>query len=175
MNLIVSRETLLTFGDKTYRCAVGRNGFSEHKREGDLCTPVGIFPLRTVYYRTDKLPPMQTRLTHAEITPDLGWCDAPGDPAYNQIVKLPYAASHETLWREDDVYDVVVPLGYNDDPVLPGLGSAIFLHVARADYSPTEGCVALALPDLLEILYNVTPDSQIEIRPDPSRQFLLAD
>jgi L,D-peptidoglycan transpeptidase YkuD (ErfK/YbiS/YcfS/YnhG family) len=82
----------------------------------------------------------------------MGWCDDPMDVEYNRQVRLPFHARHEILWREDGVYDLIVELGFNDDPVIPGRGSAIFLHVARADYAPTEGCVACALPDLLELL-----------------------
>jgi len=78
-------------------------------------------------------------------------------------VILPYPAGHERLWREDHVYDLIVALGYNDDPILPGRGSAIFLHVARPDYSPTEGCVACARDDLLALLAAATPGDVLEI------------
>jgi L,D-peptidoglycan transpeptidase YkuD (ErfK/YbiS/YcfS/YnhG family) len=86
------------------------------------------------------------------IAPDDGWCDDAADAAYNRKVRLPFAPSHERLWREDAVYDVIGILGWNDVPVVPGRGSAIFLHLARPGLAPTEGCVALALPDLLAIL-----------------------
>ena len=93
-----------------------------------------------------------------------GWCDAPGDPAYNRPVTLPYSASAENLRRQDHVYDVVAVLGFNDDPVVDGTGSAIFLHVAKPDYAPTEGCVALALNDLLDVLAAMQPGAAVEIR-----------
>jgi L,D-peptidoglycan transpeptidase YkuD (ErfK/YbiS/YcfS/YnhG family) len=82
----------------------------------------------------------------------LGWCDEPGDANYNRIVGLPYAASHERLWRSDHLYDVIAVLGYNDVPRSSGRGSAIFMHLARADYRATEGCIAFVLPNLLRIL-----------------------
>jgi L,D-peptidoglycan transpeptidase YkuD (ErfK/YbiS/YcfS/YnhG family) len=94
-----------------------------------------------------------------------GWCDDPADASYNKPVKTPYPATHEVLWREqDDLYDLIVPIGYNDAPAVPGLGSAIFLHVARPDYAPTAGCVALSRQDLLEILASLGQDSRITIR-----------
>ena len=86
------------------------------------------------------------------LAPTDGWCDDPREGDYNRMVALPFAARHEALWRPDEVYDVIGVLGWNDAPVRPGRGSAIFLHVARADYAPTEGCVALALPDLRSVL-----------------------
>ena len=97
------------------------------------------------------------------IAQDDGWCDAPGDPAYNRPVKLPYSASAERLWREDHLYDIIVVLGFNDDPVVAGKGSAIFLHLAKADYAPTAGCVALALDDMLAALAQLKPGDCIAI------------
>lgn len=164
MNLHVISPTELVFDGKTYRCAIGKNGFSTDKSEGDNCTPLGLFALRECWWRQDKLlHAPKTALPTRVITPEDGWCDAPEHDCYNTHVKLPFAASHEKLWRDDDVYDVIVPLGYNDNPVIKGKGSAIFMHVARPHYAGTEGCVALALPDLLEILGKVTQNSHIQI------------
>jgi len=151
LRLSVTGNTL-TFNGKTYRCAVGKNGFSAHKKEGDGCTPVGVFPLRECWYRADKMAMPETDLPLKIIYENDGWCDDPKAPDYNLPVKLPYDFSHENLWREDDVYNLIVPLGYNDNPVVAGKGSAIFMHLAKPDYSGTEGCVALKEPDLLEVL-----------------------
>ena len=128
-------------------CVLGRGGIRAEKREGDGATPVGRFPLRRVLWRADRLTPPETALPLHPIAEHDGWCDAPDDPNYNRLVKLPYAAGHEKMWRDDALYDLVVVLGYNDDPVTPGRGSAIFLHVAKPDYAPTHGCVALAKED----------------------------
>lgn len=140
------------FGERAWRCAVGRGGLVADKREGDGATPIGRLPLRRVLYRADRLPRPDTDLPSAPLAPEDAWCDDPADPRYNRAVRLPYPASYERLWRADGLYDVVVVLGHNDDPPVAGRGSAIFLHVARPDYGPTEGCVALARPDLLEFL-----------------------
>jgi len=120
--------------------------------------------MRQLLWRPDRIAAPATGLPAVELIPQAGWCDDPADPFYNRPILLPYAASHEKLWREDHLYDLIVELGYNDDPVIPGKGSAIFLHVAQPDYSPTEGCVACSLPDLLALLAAAKPGDAIEIR-----------
>ncbi|HYM33206.1 MAG TPA: L,D-transpeptidase family protein [Candidatus Cybelea sp.] len=156
MSIVVSGNGRLTCEGRSYRCALGRAGVTFDKREGDGATPIGTFPLRRVLFRADRLARPPTRLPAEPIAPDDGWCDDPSDLRhYNAQVRLPHPSRCERLWRGDGVYDVIVVLGHNDDPPVPGLGSAIFLHVARADYRPTEGCVALALTDLLDVLRRV--------------------
>lgn len=134
------------------------------KREGDGASPIGAWPARRVWYRPDRGSAPETGLPVIAMRPSDGWCDAPGHPDYNRWVSLPFPASHEPLWREDDVYDLVIELGYNDDPPVPGRGSAIFLHVAREGYPPTEGCAALAGKDLREVLKQLGGGSTVEIR-----------
>lgn len=153
----------VTWPGGSARCALGRGGVRTDKREGDGATPVGCFPLRRVLWRADRLPPPVTGLPVAPIGPDDGWCDDPADPAYNTPVNRPYPASHESLWRDDGVYDVILVMGHNDDPPVPGLGSAVFVHLARPDWEPTAGCVALALPDLLALLAASSPGSRLTV------------
>lgn len=164
MDIAVRRQGqqwVLALDGAVLRCAIGPGGVRTDKREGDGATPAGCWPLRSVLYRPDRGPAPETALPVQPIAPDDGWCDDPADPAYNRPVTLPYAASHERLWRDDAVYDIVVILGHNDDPPVPGRGSAVFLHIARPDYAPTEGCVALARDDLLRVLARATPDSRL--------------
>lgn len=151
---LVFADGRLVFQGRTYRCALGRAGIvaAQRKREGDGATPAGLLPLRRIHYRADRGPIPATALPRSPIAPDDGWCDDPADPAYNRPVRRPFAASHEAMWRDDALYDIVGELGWNDAPVVPGRGSAIFLHLARADCGPTEGCVALARGDLLSVL-----------------------
>ncbi|MGE0421528.1 MAG: L,D-transpeptidase [Reyranellaceae bacterium] len=145
-------------------CALGRAGVRADKREGDGATPLGSFALRRLWYRADRLEMPTTRgLVTRAITPGDGWCDDPASADYNRPVVLPHPARHERLWRDDALYDLVVELGYNDGPVVPGAGSAIFLHVARPDYGPTEGCVAIASPDLVRLLATVGPDARLRV------------
>ena len=165
MDIVVVSESELRVGDATFRCAIGKGGIvaAEDKREGDLKTPKGNYPLRACYYRADKLDAPATGLPLIEIRADMGWCDDSSHPRYNQLVRLPFDASHENMWREDDCYDLVVTIGYNDDPIVAGAGSAIFLHIAKPNYPGTEGCVALAKFDVLQILAQLSPGSAIHI------------
>lgn len=155
----------LCWGGRDVRCALGRGGAiaADSKREGDGATPLGIWPMRQVFWRPDRMAQPQTGLSTTALRPDMGWCDDPNSILYNQFVSLPFPGSHEKLWREDNVYDLIVVLGYNDDPVVPGRGSAIFLHAAQPDYSPTEGCVACALPDLLDLLKSAILGDRLSI------------
>ncbi|WP_458097691.1 L,D-transpeptidase family protein [Roseomonas sp. WA12] len=146
-------------------CAIGAAGARVEKREGDKASPAGIFPLREVFYRPDRVPEVRTALPCRAMRPDDGWCDEPSHPLYNRLVTLPFAASHEEMWRDDHLYDLVVVIGYNDAPPVPGRGSAIFLHVAAPDLSPTLGCVSIALPELLALVARCGPDTTIELAP----------
>ncbi|MEM7766023.1 MAG: L,D-transpeptidase family protein [Pseudomonadota bacterium] len=149
------------------RCAIGKAGIvsPDTKREGDGTSPRGTWPMRHVLYRPDRETPPETGLECIPLSPHDGWCDDPANPLYNRPVSLPFSASHEKLWRDDAIYDLIVVLGHNDDPVIPGNGSAIFFHLARPDYSPTEGCVALSRPDFLTVLALCGPGSTLEIAP----------
>jgi L,D-peptidoglycan transpeptidase YkuD (ErfK/YbiS/YcfS/YnhG family) len=159
-------DGFLDLGARRVRCALGRTGVTpaSDKREGDGKSPAGVWPIRRVLYRPDKGGAPHTTLPVAALEPDDGWCDEPRDDAYNRPVKLPHPGSFETMWRDDDLYDLVVVLGHNDDPVVPGAGSAIFLHLAREDLRPTEGCVALARTDLEALLAVAKPGDALEIR-----------
>jgi L,D-peptidoglycan transpeptidase YkuD (ErfK/YbiS/YcfS/YnhG family) len=148
----VFRGGLLQGAGLRLRAVCGRAGISAHKHEGDGATPLGTLPLLRVLYRADRIKPPICAVPIEPISPSDGWCDDIADPAYNKPIRLPYAGSHEGLWREDGQYDVVGVLGWNTHPIIPGRGSAIFLHVATPDFSPTAGCVALALRDVLACL-----------------------
>lgn len=166
LKLIVALGSVgrLDIGDgQEYKCAIGRSGIIEDKEEGDGGTPIGEFYLKNLYYRKDKVGEPETGLPKIEITKDLGWCDDSKHPDYNRPVTLPFEASHEEMWRDDDLYDLVIELNHNADPVVPGKGSAVFIHVARENYSPTAGCIALKKEDLLELLKHVGEHTKIII------------
>lgn len=164
-DIVVTGNSLLFPDGSAARCAIGRGGIVSTKREGDGGTPVGRWVLRRLVFRPDREEAPETELKTAPIAEDDGWCDDPNDPNYNRPVKLPYSASHENMWREDGLYDIVVILGHNDDPPIPGEGSAIFLHCARPDYGPTEGCVALAHTDLRRLLTQCGPETALVVNP----------
>ncbi len=140
------------FNGEPLRCAFGRAGVNAHKQEGDHATPAGLLTLRRVLYRADRLPIPAAAVPREPLSPQDGWCDDVDHPNYNTRVTLPFDGRHEVLWRDDEIYDVIGVLGWNDAPVVRGAGSAIFLHVARRDLSPTEGCIALPKATLLLVL-----------------------
>ena len=160
--------TTLDIDGERYACTIGRGGIARpgEKCEGDLKTPSGVFALRTCYYRPDRMSQPHTQLPLIALTPAAGWCDDAAHPFYNQPVKLPFAGRHETLWRDDHVYDLIIPLGYNDgvdSPIIPGAGSAIFLHLMRDDGVGTEGCIAMKREDLLAVLPHLTTATRLRV------------
>ena len=149
----------------TCQCALGRGGVvaADQKREGDGTSPQGIWQMKRVFYRPDRLARPETVLPLVPLRETDGWCDAPGHSLYNRPVTLPFAASHEKLWREDHVYDLIVELSHNSDPVVPALGSAVFFHLAHDDFRPTEGCVAISRQHMLQVLQDSTQKTSIKI------------
>jgi L,D-peptidoglycan transpeptidase YkuD (ErfK/YbiS/YcfS/YnhG family) len=162
-DLLVGGDGRASFGATRCRAALGPAGLVADKREGDGGTPIGAWPCRWLYYRPDRLARPPSGLDCRALRPENGWCDAPGDPSYNRPVTLPYSASAEALWRDDEVYDLIVPLGYNDRPVIAGRGSAIFLHIARPLYPATQGCVALGRQELLAFVAQADAQSLVRI------------
>jgi L,D-peptidoglycan transpeptidase YkuD (ErfK/YbiS/YcfS/YnhG family) len=146
-------------------CSLGRSGVvpAQDKREGDGASPLGKWVLRSVFYRPDREAPPRTGLPLVPLRPQDGWCDDPASALYNRPVSLPFARSFERLWREDGLYDLCVVLGHNDEPPVAGMGSAIFLHLRAPDGGATEGCVALARGDLLELLALARPGDRMAI------------
>jgi L,D-peptidoglycan transpeptidase YkuD (ErfK/YbiS/YcfS/YnhG family) len=143
---------VLTYKNLHFPAALGVGGIRAPKKEGDGATPLGAWACVKVYYRPDRMRRPQTTLHAEPLRTRIGWCDAPNDRNYNRKVALPYPARAETLWREDHLYDVIVVLDYNLMPRSRGRGSAIFLHVARPSFSPTEGCIAIKRKHLLRLL-----------------------
>ena len=157
----------LAYKDLTFDCCIGKGGVTSDKCESDHKTPVGQFPLRRVYYRPDRIQPFSCHFDLMPITPDMGWCDDPEKPVYNQFVYLPFDGRHEELWRQDEAYDIVVVVGHNDKPAIPYKGSAIFMHIAKTDQDGrllgTEGCIALKQDDLIQLLGCIDQSTNIVI------------
>ncbi|MGH7044044.1 MAG: L,D-transpeptidase family protein [Acetobacteraceae bacterium] len=152
MRAVVTADGRLRLAGMVLRAALGRGGIRAAKQEGDGATPAGVLALRRVLYRADRGPSPVCMMPMEPLAPDDGWCDDPDHCDYNHMVRLPHPGRAEALWRDDTVYDLIGVLGWNDAPVVRGRGSAIFLHVARVDFAPTEGCVALAVDDLRRAL-----------------------
>lgn len=159
-----STRGILICGALRFHCALGRGGLQARKREGDGATPMGAWPIRAIRYRADRGLRPRAPLQAEPIRPADGWCDASSDRNYNRAVRHPYPASAESMWRDDALYDIVVVLGYNDLPRQRGLGSAIFMHIARDGLTPTEGCVALRPRDLRLVLRHIGRNSRVQIK-----------
>ena len=149
----------ISWNGRVIPCIIGGSGFSKYKREGDGCTPIGRWKLLTVYYRADRLKIPKSAIPVIEITSDLGWSDDPTDPMYNKAIRLPSILSHEKLWRDDYLYDLLITTDHNTNPVVKGCGSAIFIHQMHENETPTAGCLALKLPDLEHLVSTVTYDT----------------
>jgi L,D-peptidoglycan transpeptidase YkuD (ErfK/YbiS/YcfS/YnhG family) len=154
---------ILAIGNLVLPCVIGRAGTKALKREGDGATPKGHWQLRHVLVRRDRIAFLATGLPLSAIARRDGWCDAPDDRNYNRPVRLPYPASHERLWREDNLYDVVVVLSHNERPRRRFGGSAVFLHIADRHGKPTAGCVALSLADMRKLLAHCKPGIAIDL------------
>jgi L,D-peptidoglycan transpeptidase YkuD (ErfK/YbiS/YcfS/YnhG family) len=165
MNLIITSPCTALWGDRQFRCAIGKNGIiaTEAKREGDGKTPAGLWVMREVFYRADRVAKPETILPTRVLLPNDGWCDAPEDSNYNRLICHPYPASAENLWREDHLYDYIIVLGHNDDPVRPHYGSAVFFHVASEDYSPSAGCITLNPDDVRMVLREANKNSCVQV------------
>jgi L,D-peptidoglycan transpeptidase YkuD (ErfK/YbiS/YcfS/YnhG family) len=166
MDLLVTMRgdhAVLDWGAGARHAAIGPGGIAVKGGEGDGITPIGAWPVREIFYRADRIAKPDVKLPLRATQPDDGWCDAPNDANYNRLVKLPYRASAENMWRDDPLYDLVAVLGFNDDPAVAGKGSAIFLHLAKPDYAHTHGCVALTFADALAALEQFQPDDRVVI------------
>lgn len=156
---------LLVAGGRAFPVALGRAGISPDKREGDGRSPAGRWRILALLYRPDAGPRPVTRLPARPIARDDGWCDAPTHRRYNRPVKLPFPASHERMWRDDHLYDLVLVLDHNTRPRVMGRGSAVFVHLARPGLRPTEGCVALRRGDMQRLLARLRPGAELILAP----------
>lgn len=154
----------MAVGGRVFPCALGRSGTGIAKREGDGKTPLGRFALLSAMIRHDRVGPRSARLPLKRIRAGSGWCDAPGHRRYNRPVDLPFTASHEKLKRDDHLYDCLVVMDYNITCRLSCGGSAIFFHLAKPDYGPTEGCVAIARSHMLRLWPHLTGATTITVR-----------
>ena len=161
--MIIVRNKVLKYNNFLYRCAIGENGITNNKIEGDKCSPSGIYSIDKIYYREDRLSLPNLDFDIIPINKTFGWCDDVNSSHYNKLIKFPFSESAEILYRQDEIYNIVCIINYNTNPIVKDKGSAIFLHVAQADYSCTAGCLALKQDDLIELLKNINKDSKINI------------
>ena len=162
MELLV-KNNYLFLENKKYQCAVGKNGLTKNKIEGDLCTPLGVFQFNKIFYRPDRLGEIKFLINSSTIKKNDGWCDDQDSKWYNQYVQFPFKESAEHLYREDNIYDLVCVLNYNTSPIVAGKGSAIFLHLCRDNFEGTEGCIAIEKEILIKIATSIESNSIIRI------------
>ncbi len=163
MNLLVQNNWLHSDLGR-YSCAIGREGLTKNKIEGDLKTPVGDFRFKKIFYRADKLGEMVFNLPSQVIRKNSGWCDDPGHKQYNQFIKFPFDASAEKLYRDDNLYDLFFVIDYNTDPIVPSKGSAIFLHICKPNFEGTEGCIAIEKKNIIELSKKIDMESRLIIK-----------
>ena len=145
------------------KCAVGKRGIKKKLKEGDLITPTGRFNIKLILYREDRIKKLNTSLRKLAIKKDMGWCDDPDSNKYNKLITLPFKYSHERLFRKDRIYDIILVLNYNMNPIKKNKGSAIFIHVAKNNFKPTQGCIALKKHELLKITKDLRSNTEIRI------------
>ena len=161
--MIIVTNKVLKYKSFYYKCAIGKNGITNNKIEGDKCTPSGIYSIEKIYYREDRLSMPKLDFQSIPINKNSGWCDDIRSTYYNKFIKFPFSYSAEFLYREDDIYNIICIISYNINPIIKNKGSAIFLHVANSNYSGTAGCLALKQDDLIELLQNIDLDTRINI------------
>ena len=161
--IIVKKSGYLKYKNFKYRCALGKAGVNKKIKEGDNITPKGVFKITKIYYRADKIKMIKTNIKKIKITQNMGWCDDPVSRFYNQQIKLPSKFSHEKLYRNDGLYDLVAVLNYNTNPVIKNKGSAIFMHISKSSYKKTEGCIALKKDDLIKIVMQIKKNTKISV------------
>ena len=161
--IIVKKSGYLKYKNFKFRCALGKGGIKQKEREGDFITPKGKFKLIKIYYRSDRIKKISSVLKKIKIKKNMGWCDDVSSNYYNKQIKINKKISHEKLHRKDNVYDIIVVLNYNLNPIIKGKGSAIFLHVAKKNYNKTQGCIALKKNELLSLVSKIKKNTQIRI------------
>ena len=161
--IIVKKSGYLKYKNLKFRCALGKGGVKKKTIEGDNITPKGIFKIIKIYYRPDKIKKIKTLIKKIKIRKNMGWCDDPKSPFYNQQIKLPTKYGYEKLYRSDNLYDLVLILNYNINPIIKNKGSAIFLHIAKNSYQKTKGCMALKKEHLIKIISKIKKYTKIKI------------
>ena len=161
MHILINKN-YLTYNKLKVKCAIGKKGIGIKKKEGDLITPTGQFKIKYILYRKERVK-ISTKLKKIIIKKNMGWCDDPKSSDYNKLVKLPFAYSHEKLFRKDNIYDIILVLNYNMSPVKKNKGSAIFIHIAKKNFKKTEGCVAIKKPNLIKLLKEMNSNTKVKI------------
>ena len=161
MHIIINKK-YLTFNNYKAKCSVGKRGIGYKKKEGDLITPKGKFKIKYILYRRDRVK-LKSKIRKIIIKKNMGWCDDPNSKEYNKLIKLPSVYKYEKLYKKENVYDIILVLSYNMNPILKKKGSAIFIHVAKKNYKKTEGCIAIKKAHLLKVTKDLKKNTRVVI------------
>ena len=162
MHILIKNKSL-TFNNYKVKCALGKRGIGTKKKEGDQITPRGSYKIKGILYRRDKIKNLRTKLIKKAINKKMGWCDDPKSKKYNQLIKLPSKFNFEKLYRNDELYDIIIILNFNTNPIKKNKGSAIFIHVAKNNYSPTKGCIAIKINDIKKLVREINKKTLVKI------------
>ena len=163
MTIIIKNKETLIYNDFIFKCCVGKNGITKNKKEGDKKTPAGLYNLENLYYRDDRVKKPITSLKCIPIHKKMGWCDDPRSKNYNKLVRLPFKFRSEKLYRKDNVYDIILVLNYNINPIRKAKGSAIFIHISKKNFSPTKGCVAIKKIEIKKLVEKIDKKTIVKI------------
>ena len=161
--IIINKSGYLKYQDLKFKCALGKHGINKKKKEGDKITPKVNYKIVNIYYRKDRIKKISSKLKLIKIKKNMGWCDDPNNKNYNQLIKIPSKYSYERLFRMENIYDLIIVLNYNMNPVIKNKGSAIFIHIAKKRFQPTEGCIAISKKNLLYLIRNISKNTKIKI------------
>jgi len=161
--IIVKKSKYLKYKNFKFRCSLGKAGIKKKEKEGDNITPKGIFKIICIYYRSDRIKKITTAFKKIKIEKTMGWCDDPKSSFYNKEIKIPNKFNYEQFYRKDNLYDIIVPLNYNTNPILKNKGSAIFIHIANNNYKPTAGCIGIKKSNLIKLLSIIKKNTKVKI------------
>ena len=162
MHIYINNK-FISYNNYKAKCAVGKRGISIKKKEGDFITPKGTFNIREIFYRKDRVQNLITRIKKTVIRKNMGWCDDPKSKKYNKLVYFPFKHSAEKLYRSENIYDIILVLNFNMNPVKKNKGSAIFIHVAKKNFQPTQGCIALDKSELIKMVKSIKINTIVKI------------
>ena len=162
MHIFIKNKKLI-LDNYRIKCAIGKRGIGNKKREGDKITPKGKFKIKTILYRKDRESHFKSKITKLPIKKDMGWCDDPRSKKYNKLIKFPFKYSAERLYRKDNTYDIILVLNYNCNPVRKGKVRAIFINVAKKNYNNTLGFIAVIKKNLKKIIKKINKSTIVNI------------
>jgi L,D-peptidoglycan transpeptidase YkuD (ErfK/YbiS/YcfS/YnhG family) len=160
---IIIKNKFLIYNNYKVKCALGKRGIGNKKEEGDFITPKGVYKIKYILYRKDRIKKIRTKFRKINIKKNMGWCNDPRSSKYNKLITIPINSSYEKLYKKNNTYDIILVLNYNMNPIKKNKGSAIFIHIAKKNYNKTAGCIAIKKIDLIKILGKIKINTKVKI------------